>query len=50
MPLAAGGGISSMNDIKKLLRSGADKVSINSKILEDISFLKKPQRNLVANV
>tara|TARA_B100001057_G_scaffold304808_1_gene304932 strand:- start:9668 stop:10423 length:756 start_codon:yes stop_codon:yes gene_type:complete len=44
MPLAAGGGVSSMNDIKKLLKSGADKVSINSKILEDISFLKKASK------
>tara|TARA_B100000029_G_scaffold515899_1_gene625383 strand:- start:8120 stop:8875 length:756 start_codon:yes stop_codon:yes gene_type:complete len=41
MPLTAGGGIRSLSDIKRLLVSGADKVSINSKILEDINFLKK---------
>src|SRR5438445_3761877 len=30
MPLTVGGGINSLDDIRKLLRSGADKVSINT--------------------
>lgn len=37
IPFCVGGGISSINDVSKLLNAGADKVSINS------SAVKKPQ-------
>jgi len=39
MPLTVGGGIRSINDIKNALRSGADKVSINSGALENPALI-----------
>lgn len=41
MPLALGGGISNIDDIKTLFRNGADKVIINSNIYKNYGFLKK---------
>jgi len=41
MPLTIGGGINSIEDIYTVLNAGADKISINSKALEDLSFIKK---------
>jgi len=41
MPLTIGGGIRTIDDIYKVLNAGADKVSINSKALEDINFLQE---------
>ncbi len=41
MPLAIGGGIKSLEDIQKILNLGADKISINSKALEDPNFIAK---------
>ncbi len=41
MPLTIGGGINSIDDIYKVLNAGADKVSINSKALEDLEFINK---------
>ena len=41
IPLTVGGGLRSNEDIRKVLNSGADKVSINSKALVDIGFIKK---------
>lgn len=41
MPLTIGGGISSIEDIYKVLNAGADKVSINTKALYDKEFIKK---------
>ena len=41
VPITLGGGIRSLNDIEKALNSGADKVSINSKALENPKFLKE---------
>lgn len=35
VPLTVGGGISSVSDVKELLRSGADKISINTLALEN---------------
>ncbi|MEM8804646.1 MAG: imidazole glycerol phosphate synthase subunit HisF [Cyanobacteria bacterium P01_G01_bin.38] len=39
IPLTVGGGISSLDTIKKLLRAGADKVSINSSAVRDPDFI-----------
>ncbi len=41
IPIAAGGGINSVSDVKKLLRSGADKIVLNSMILEENQELIK---------
>ena len=41
IPLTVGGGVRKMEDITNLLLAGADKVSINSAIVKDLSFLKK---------
>src|SRR3989338_7266519 len=41
MPLTVGGGIRTLDDIKRLLRAGADKVSINTAAIEDPEFVKR---------
>ncbi len=41
IPIGAGGGIEKVEDVKKLLRSGADKVVINSLLLENRNELRK---------
>ena len=41
MPLTVGGGVRKIEDIKKLLRSGADKVSINTAAVENPDFVKE---------
>ena len=41
VPITLGGGIRSHKDIENALNSGADKVAINSKALEDPDFLSK---------
>jgi cyclase len=41
MPLTVGGGIRTIDDIYTILNAGADKISINSKALEDFEFIKK---------
>lgn len=41
MPLTIGGGIHSIDDIYTVLNAGADKISINSKALEDLEFIKE---------
>jgi cyclase len=41
MPLTVGGGVRTIEDIKKLLRSGADKVSINTSAVENPYFVKE---------
>ena len=40
IPLTVGGGVRNIEDIKKLLRSGADKVSINTSAVENPDFVK----------
>lgn len=39
MPLTIGGGINTIEDIYKVLNAGADKISINTKALEDLDFI-----------
>ena len=39
MPLTIGGGIHSINDIDRLLKIGADKISINSEAINNPSFI-----------
>ena len=41
MPFAVGGGIKSIDEIKKLLRCGAEKVVINTSAFKDNSFIKE---------
>src|SRR5690242_9675118 len=41
MPLTVGGGVRSVDDIRALLKSGADKVSINTAAVERRSFVKE---------
>ncbi len=41
MPLTVGGGVRSIEDIRKLLASGADKVSINTAAVEDRGFVRE---------
>ena len=41
IPLSVGGGIRSIDDISMMLNAGADKVTINSAVIDDINFLKK---------
>ena len=41
IPLTVGGGVRKIEDIKKLLRSGADKVSINTSAVENPDFVKE---------
>lgn len=41
IPLTVGGGLRTNEDIKKVLRAGADKVSINSIAFSDLNFIKR---------
>src|SRR5246500_5713130 len=41
MPLTVGGGVRTIEDIRKLLTSGADKVSINTAAVNDRGFVKE---------
>ncbi|MBI2717867.1 MAG: imidazole glycerol phosphate synthase subunit HisF [Rhizobiales bacterium] len=41
MPLTVGGGVRTLDDIRKLLLAGADKVSINSAAVADRSFVAR---------
>tara|TARA_B100000674_G_C37718218_1_gene858477 strand:+ start:181 stop:936 length:756 start_codon:yes stop_codon:yes gene_type:complete len=41
IPLTVGGGISSLDNIKSLLKAGADKVSINSAAIKNPNLIKK---------
>ncbi|GAB4228290.1 MAG: imidazole glycerol phosphate synthase subunit HisF [Elainellaceae cyanobacterium] len=41
IPLTVGGGIQSLETIKKLLRAGADKISINSAAVRDPDFVNR---------
>ena len=41
MPLTVGGGVRTLEDIRKLLNAGADKVSINTAAVRDPGFVKR---------
>jgi imidazole glycerol-phosphate synthase subunit HisF len=41
IPLCVGGGIRTLDNIKKILRSGADKVSINTAAIKNPNFIKE---------
>src|SRR3989337_704487 len=41
MPLTVGGGIRDLDDIRELLKAGADKVSINTAAVENPEFVRK---------
>ena len=45
VPITLGGGIRSLNDIDKALKSGADKVAINSYATENPNFIKEAVNN-----
>lgn len=45
VPLTVGGGIRSIKDIERMLKSGADKVCLNSAIIKDQKFLKNAVKN-----
>lgn len=44
MPVTVGGGIRTLDDIKGLLRAGADKVSLNTCAVENPEFVKQASR------
>lgn len=44
MPLTVGGGIRTLDDIRTLLNSGCDKVSINSAAVKDPEFVREASR------
>ena len=44
VPLTVGGGVRSLEDINKLLLSGADKVSINTAAVDNQNFIKESSR------
>ena len=41
IPISVGGGIRSVRDIERIFTAGGDKVSLNSAVVEYLSFLKK---------
>ena len=41
MPLTVGGGVRTLEDIRKLLLAGADKVSINTAAVKDPDFVRR---------
>ena len=50
MPLTVGGGIRTLENIRKLLKAGADKVSINTAAVQNPEFVLNAAQNLVVNV
>lgn len=44
MPICYGGGVSSVEDIKKLFYLGVEKVAINNKLLSDRAFIKEASK------
>ena len=50
MPLALGGGITSLEDIKFLFRSGVDKVIINSEVYRNYELINEISNLLESNL
>jgi len=50
IPLTVGGGINTLEDIKNILNSGADKVSINSSAVKNPSLITEGAKSMVVNV
>ena len=46
IPLSVGGGVRNISDIQKSFIAGADKVCINSAVIDDINFLNKAKKIL----
>jgi len=44
IPLTVGGGVRSLEDVRKLLKAGADKVSINTAAVKDPQFVEKASK------
>ncbi|MBS3905526.1 MAG: imidazole glycerol phosphate synthase subunit HisF [Syntrophaceae bacterium] len=44
IPLTVGGGVKNLEDIRKLLKAGADKVSINTAAVKDPSFVERASK------
>jgi cyclase len=44
IPLTVGGGVRSLGDIRKLLKAGADKVSINTAAVKDPQFVERASK------
>ena len=44
IPITVGGGIRNVNDIKKILRAGADKVCLNTAAIKNPEFIKQASR------
>ena len=44
IPLTVGGGLRSLDDIREVLRAGADKVSLNTAAVKDPNFIKEAAR------
>ena len=47
IPLTVGGGVRSIDDIRKLLNAGADKISVNSAVVLNPNFLKEAVENFL---
>ena len=45
VPITVGGGIKSLKDIEIVLKSGADRVSLNSGALENLDLIKSSIKN-----
>ena len=45
LPMTVGGGINKLKEVEKILRSGADRVFINTAVLNNFSFLKDCIKN-----
>ena len=50
IPLTVGGGIRKLEDIRRMLNAGADKVGINSAAITNPEFVREAAENLVLNV
>lgn len=44
MPVTVGGGLRDLDDINRMLRAGADKVSLNTSAVQDLSFIGRAAR------